>query len=622
VPSKTEILLQPLRFDFCVSKSRREVNESTSLSSPLRHGTSAPRVGQNYQAVLPPRLGSNEIHSSPSVLQLAAQDCRHGQRSWQPLWLRHVGASRYLDSWSDASSLIDSFCKGAIQVATDWRVGMRVGVPVRDEISESATASGSPRAVLETGVLLSWNSTHAANMHDTANICRAAAEPGTSLLVASPPPGTAFVAVMSSSSVLQVSLSALHVQDSDLIVSREIALQILLQRNLIAPSALAEVERQVRQQRSLRAQSTGLLYLQAREQRLTLGQSLKLLAGCVELALLPHPPLVAPIVSAASAATVTSSSSPWTYAQQLSFAYNYNRHGKIFQLYLVPKRSVRDCVEYYYRHKHFRMCVTGMGFTSRNPSLSRWKVMAAASATAPSASVKDRSIVKEFGWKYASSSSEESGSEADLDEKGSAQAAASKDSLQTSALSSESSNYRSARPVAPPTRSGAGSGVIFAPAVPDRVSHLQLAAAMVACGSLAVGEVLAMLRNFRLLHFDPARDKLPPACVLELSDLRLSQRPVSALDPTNAQRACTGCSKFSVNALVCCNPKCGIVACESCFRSQVRSPSSTILSLFFCDNCRVLGVHALHSSSRTHTVFRFCVCFFCRLPLLSRLLLG
>jgi hypothetical protein len=514
----------------------------------------SPRIGRKYQAAIPD-FGHK---SAASVLRLPPQVAvGRAPRSWQPLWMRGTHLSHSDKGASGNScwtSLLDSYTVKASRSSTDWRVGMRVGVP-RPQNSGVSSSLSSPSLRIEPGVLLSWRFGDVELVDNPAVASPIVSVPGQSLLTSSPPVGTAFVAVLSSAVLLQVPLFALRVQNSDLFVCHEVALEILMHTKGSVPAALAEVEKRTSKKRLQLLQSPDRLFSQARAERLTLANSMKLLAGCAEIAVLPHTPLVAPLISGVYAADAVASLQGWTYLQQMSFAYNYNRHGKMFNHFFVPNRSVSDCVSYYYRHKHNRMCVTGIGFSSRNPCVSRWKTLP---GLAPHAAADDRNVVRDFGWKCDDSGSEKFNSD-------DGNACVSDPSILQAATVGEV-RHRLARPIVPPARDGAsGNGLIPV----DRVSHLQLAAAMTAFGD-PISDVLALLRRFQLLHFDKAKEQELHVADLELGALRQSQRPASALDPLNSKPACSGCSKFSSSALVCCNPKCGVVSCETCFRVQVR----------------------------------------------------
>ena len=60
----------------------------------------------------------------------------------------------------------------------------------------------------------------------------------------------------------------------------------------------------------------------------------------------------------------------WSPYQQVAFASGITRFGKNFHHIagIIPEKTVGECVAYYFRNKHFRMLLQGIGYRSLNPT--------------------------------------------------------------------------------------------------------------------------------------------------------------------------------------------------------------------------------------------------------------
>lgn len=613
-----------MRFDFGVSDKRRPLDDDLLSLHYLgtrpraADGHVLPRIGAAYQADIPIVDGS--------LARPKTAVPTHAARSWSPLWMSTTrlfdssgdGASAAAESSSGSSAQEQSlgntkelaeFLDRVEQVSVDWRVGMRVGVPrprgvialkpaslaAGGPVSTAATPQAPSR--IEPGVLLSWQRGSPARSSNPVAVPMQPSAGSQSLLSLSPAPGFAFVVVLSSASVLQVPLSALRVQSSDMVVTPENALLILTRCGGDVSLGLKEITRLTNLASSAVALGAAT-HAAVRTPGPTLLSALKQLAGCTEIAVVPRAPLLAPLVSAVSAAAATACSQAWTSSQQVAFAYSFNRFGKNFQLYRVPGKTAKECVRFYYSHKHSRMLISGMGFSSRNPSESRWRSVAA--ATAASLSGEERDAIAELGWKLgsdgvgsaaeaqsASAAAEDGKPVETLEEETPAALPPGAEARAADPEASEQAGLGSSPPQPPEsetqdrvelaTRSSRpvlyvrSSSLYVTPKPSERAALVQLATAVVCMGG-SIGDVRAQLYGFVLSTYDtaPPPNSRQPLSSSELNELRIAQKPRSALDPLNMTRACSSCRKTSTNPMVCCNPQCCIVSCDVCFKLEVR----------------------------------------------------
>ena len=235
------------------------------------------------------------------------------------------------------------------------------------------------------------------------------------------PPGQAFVAFMNQSQVVAVPLHSLVLGSPQRLVSDEEALSELCGVDFDVAAAIARVRDMCNDKRTARisapqhgtglaqtpqstptmalaatsaaglpAQGAGLLPVataSAAALRIpgrSLWSSLRLMTGTAELAGVPRTDAEASIVSAIHASDLDT----WSPDAQLAFARGLNRFGKLFHLIaqIVPGKSRCEAVSFYFRNKHTRMRLAGIGWRSLNatprPAAQRTAAVAAAAASA------------------------------------------------------------------------------------------------------------------------------------------------------------------------------------------------------------------------------------------------
>jgi hypothetical protein len=423
-----------------------------------------------------------------------------------------AGALRTLEQsvkWSRAAcplnaAELEGFLRTAKYLATSFCTGMRVGAPHprRMRIWPAVLLNWTPALRTESGIL-HWAAPAAAD---------STSDHAAQQLL---PPGCARICFIDYEMPITVHVDSLHTNYPQQLVSTEDCLAILHQYNFDTSASLSRI--------AARAKSLFISHENAAgkdtasmPQVISVQQAIRALSGKAELAALPRTSMDSNLVSA-----VHQSELPlWSEEQQRQFSKGLNRFSKNFHqvAQVVTSKTTKDCVDFYYRNKHFRMLLTGIGDRSLNPTQrpsNRNQKHLVTIAGLHTADLKSDA-------KSAAKPEEEDRVDRDSDE-----AEASEDG-----------------------------------ATEERRTSKRMMQREVAFSRSFLHTELAQL-DAALAVVDSAADPKAPTAFCSAA--------IANAAAQGQARWCNVCGKCQTHVMVCCIPACAQTMCESCFRSKLRA---------------------------------------------------